>query len=788
MKRFLLALALIPLMASADRVDAERAALATRGWLARHGHRGRLAREDAVRLSGKCAADGEGSFRVHGLAGGGFVVTSDDTEIEPVIAFSDTGSPTVDDGSPLWDILRADMAARKAHLKARRVSRGKDGWEAKSNAIRGRWSDLVSASATSALDLASSPNPSVADVRVDALLQTEWAQQDYENYGLTAADKVCYNFYTPNNWPCGCVATAGAQVMRYFRHPSDSVTPGTYDCQKEIGKQWVDQYTYIPIFEDISLTMKGGNYDWGNMPLKPSAGCTEEQRRAIGKLTYDIGVSVRMGYAEGGSSASMCLLAKRLVDRFGYVNAACAMFKTGFYFGGEFGYTQDRLKRAVVPNLDGRLPTILSLSGDAGGHVVVADGYGYSGKTFYIHINLGWANLNNGNAWYQPPDIDDFDVIDGVIYNIYPDEGKDESIVSGRVLDASSKPVPGAQVTVKSGGTVLGTVKTDAKGIYSARLPAGTYVFESSYSDCSVSRTVNLKACVSIHSDDNGHYWSDVLPQINNLYDQDLGQSGSLTPDPDPEPEPEPEPMPEPSQKTSVSVVPPSRPFVAPAQKITIPGAVLAKDGSVAGVVQLNLGKASKAGVSKVSVTLIGLDGKKMSSKAVLISSGTVFKRITFDVKGYGPLTLTLGADGFIGETADTTVVSVRNEPVTGEAAATFVPAKGFAVDNMLGKYLPKDVRVQRTAKKWTPPKAGKLKYDKKSGTIVETGDNIAGLKLTYNAKAGTLKGSFEIWTFDAANQKLKSVSASVTGVVVDGIGYGEVSVKKLKIGEMIVK
>ena len=44
------------------------------------------------------------------------------------------------------------------------------------------------------------------------------------------------------------------------------------------------------------------------------------------------------------------------------------------------------------------------------------------------------------------------------------------------------------------------------------------------------------------------------------------------------------------------------------------------------------------------------------------------------------------------------------------------------------------------------------------------------------------------MWTFDSAKKKLKSVSAKVTGVVVNGNGYGEVMVKKDVIGTLTVK
>ena len=70
--------------------------------------------------------------------------------------------------------------------------------------------------------------------------------------------------------------------------------------------------------------------------------------------------------------------------------------------------------------------------------------------------------------------------------------------------------------------------------------------------------------------------------------------------------------------------------------------------------------------------------------------------------------------------------------------------------------------------------------------------NNRSSLKLTYNPKAGSFKGSFWIYatesqTFDtelrvshsATKFKLKKYKADVIGVVVDGKGVGQASVKK---------
>ena len=61
---------------------------------------------------------------------------------------------------------------------------------------------------------------SVSDVRVEPLVQSKWSQGKVGNQN-------CYNYYTPNHYVCGCVATAGAQIMRYFCYPTAAMSPYT---------------------------------------------------------------------------------------------------------------------------------------------------------------------------------------------------------------------------------------------------------------------------------------------------------------------------------------------------------------------------------------------------------------------------------------------------------------------------------------------------------------------------------------------------------------------------------
>ena len=93
--------------------------------------------------------------------------------------------------------------------------------------------------------------------------------------------------------------------------------------------------------------------------------------------------------------------------------------------------------------------------------------------------------------------------------------------------------------------------------------------------------------------------------------------------------------------------------------------------------------------------------------------------------------------------------------------------------------YLPDGVAVGGGAM-WTLPKAGSVAYAKGTTTVDEAkeGENPSGLKLTYKAKDGTFKGSFK--AYSDVNGKPKATKVNVTGVLVDGVGYGAATIKKV--------
>lgn len=304
--------------------------------------------------------------------------------------------------------------------------------------------------------------PTLSDIRVPPLVQSKWSQS-------TVAGSPCYNYYTPNNDVCGCVATAMAQLMRYHNHPAAGVGTPAFTI-------WVD---------DVSQTRSlrggdgaGGAYAWGNMALVPDAATTEAQRQAIGALTHDAGVSVHMSYTAASSGADTLQAGAAFVGTFGYGSG-----KKGYSAGENLPATQRN--HMVNPNLDASHPVLLGIySSDSGGHAIVCDGYGYHAATLYHHLNMGWSGTND--AWYNLPNVDDsyygFDTVYKAVYNVFP-SGTGE-IVSGRVTDAGGNPLSGVTITAARSGGGIYAATTGARGIYAlAKIPsASTYTIAASKS------------------------------------------------------------------------------------------------------------------------------------------------------------------------------------------------------------------------------------------------------------------------------------------------------------------
>lgn len=497
--------------AEVSSADAARAASA---WVARGFAMGRLPAGRAVAGVDELAVPGSGALlRVVRFEGGGFVVLSADDSIEPVLAFSETGTGVEpDEANPFWALLQNDIAAREAAAGivrggTARAKRSSGGATSETTAAaRAKWAALLADDgATVAVAQGVS---AISDVRVEPFVRSKWSQSTSDNYSNST--NYCYNYHTPNHYVCGCTATAIAQIMRYWRFPTAPVAANSYPC--------------AVAGSSVTKTMKGGVYDWDAMPLDPrnQPGLTEAQRQAIGKLCYDVGVTVEMEWDDDGSSSSLYAGVACLPIDFGYANAKAVNYGFGK------NYDLDHFKLGVVPNLDARCPVGVSVTG-AGGHSVVGDGYGYSDGDFFIHLNMGWAGQDN--LWYAPPRLGTtsyaFNAISGYLFNVFPE--KTGSIASGRVLDASGAPVAGATVALQKNGVTVDTATSDENGIYAFIASTGTYLVAASKdgAENSISVTLGTTTGTSITTTAGQRgYYSYGAGTIGNTYGNDIALTG----------------------------------------------------------------------------------------------------------------------------------------------------------------------------------------------------------------------------------------------------------------------
>jgi hypothetical protein len=437
------------------------------------------------------------------MAPSGFVIVAADDLVEPIVGFAGAGQFDASANNPLGALVSNDLAARIAYV--RQVG----SVPPDTNAVQAqvKWQQLSPSDGGPVI--LPKVLTSVSDVRIAPLTQTMWDQQTAAGAGTTA----CYNYYTPPNgagssanYPAGCVATAMAQLMRYYQFPSTGVGTASFT-----------------VYSDGSPTSyslhggdgAGGPYVWSNMPLVPPANPPTVQCQAIGALVADAGATVNMEYANGGSSSSLTDAKTALVSTF--------LFASATYGGNNNSQVGAGLTAMINPNLDTRCPVLLSINGSSGGHAVVADGYGYSLSTLYHHLNLGWSGT--ATAWYALPLIDTsiytFNVVNGCIYNAYTN-GSGE-IISGRVLDQISRPVTNATVTATRAGGGTYTTTTDSQGIYAlARIPsASSYsitVTKANYSPATSTFSTGTSRDQAVTS---GNYWGAnfTMPMLTTVLD-----------------------------------------------------------------------------------------------------------------------------------------------------------------------------------------------------------------------------------------------------------------------------
>lgn len=290
------------------------------------------------------------AYHVFDVAGGGFVVISGDDRTAPVLGYSDRGVFCEEDLPEGLQWLLQTYEEQIGHMREvseRDVARQK----------------VMASTATSVRH------------NIEPLMTTLW-NQGYP-YNL-----LCPQYYNQDGTQgdrcaTGCVATAIAQVMAYYRYPEATTRtiPG-----------YVQRFSTDQGDKTVQLRNIPSNsvIDWSNMLDVYGNQDSGQQQQAVAQLMYWVGLGCKMGY--GPSSAA------------GFPEAVNALKR---YFGYDDGtHTESRSNHTIrswdellYRELETGHPIALAGTNSGGAHAFVLDGYDVDGL---YHVNWGWGGMDNG--------------------------------------------------------------------------------------------------------------------------------------------------------------------------------------------------------------------------------------------------------------------------------------------------------------------------------------------------------------------------------------------------------
>ena len=210
---------------------------------------------------------------------------------------------------------------------------------------------------------------------VNNLLSTTWDQNPLYN-------NLCpYSNYYSQLTVTGCVATAMAQIMKYWGYPSNGIGSHSYTHTA----YYDENGNYHDAMGELSADFGNTVYDWNNMPASLNSNSTNDQINAVATLMYHCGVSVEMDYGViqiGGSGAVTAYVANALQTYFNYQTCT---FRT------KANYSENQWIQMLKDELDAGRPLQYSGRG-TGGHSFVCCGYDSDN---YFYFNWGWSGHND---------------------------------------------------------------------------------------------------------------------------------------------------------------------------------------------------------------------------------------------------------------------------------------------------------------------------------------------------------------------------------------------------------
>lgn len=296
----------------------------------------------------------------------GWVIVSGRKETRPILAFSYTGSLSLDKATPPF-LMWTQYYSSEISLAI----------SDKKLAQHGDWSALLNGYSLKKGNVRS----------LLPILTSTW-NQDWPYNDSCPADAAGPHGRTY----AGCVATAMGQLLYYFRYPEHGMGSYSYEC---------------PGYGTLSADFSLASYDWSAM-----SDAIDRSNPEIAKLLYHLGISVDMQYGPDGSGMYNHKAAYSLRTYFGLNPGTCYLYRDS---------TNLNWDSVIIDHLDRRIP--LYYAGwsvpNINGHAFVCDGY--QDSTLF-HFNFGWGGNTDGYYSIDPlmPGGSNFNLAQELIINATP--------------------------------------------------------------------------------------------------------------------------------------------------------------------------------------------------------------------------------------------------------------------------------------------------------------------------------------------------------------------------------
>ena len=317
--------------------------------------------------------------------GEGWVIIAADDAVTPILAYSETGHFRTDNmpsNIRKWLSNYNDFIQRIEADGVVASEETAEQWNALRKSVR---------------------KASYGNVIISPMVKTTWDQDNpYWNLCPGTGNKKAYT---------GCVATAMAQVMKYWEWPKQGKGSLTYQpLNPNTGRKSTR-------YDEQTVDFGATTYDWNNMLNSYTSTATSTQKTAVATLMYHCGVATQMmygNYSDGGSGTMTVNYGDWSWGLTDTGDGGCAQNALYSFFRYKKptgyvrdGYTDEYTRKKIYNSwtdtkwtamikeeLDKKHPIIYSGGDDqSGGHCFICDGYT---DQDYFHFNWGWSGDNDG--------------------------------------------------------------------------------------------------------------------------------------------------------------------------------------------------------------------------------------------------------------------------------------------------------------------------------------------------------------------------------------------------------